>query len=124
LDKSVVKSVFPDGTGLPDGRLHEAATSAHGVVDRMATGAHQAALSVDPAIDRAAQVGHHTIDSVADVAGSSAEWLRRQGGAIKSSQANASAGVQRYVAIHPWQSIAIAIGAGFLLGRWKRREIK
>lgn len=113
-------TTFPDGAGLPDGALHEVASSAHTAVNRMAAAADGAVQSVRPAIDRAAQMGHSTVDSVADAAGSTAGWLSRQSLALKSTQQNAAADTRKYVVVHPLQSIAIALAAGLLLGRWMR----
>ena len=113
-------TIFPDGTGLPDGAVHDVASSAHAALNRMAAAADGAALSIRPAIDRAAQMGHHTVDSVADAAGSTAGWLDRQSLALKSKQQNAVADTRKYVVVHPLQSIGIALVAGLVLGRWLR----
>jgi ElaB/YqjD/DUF883 family membrane-anchored ribosome-binding protein len=113
-------TIFTDGTGLPDGAVHEVAASAHAALNRMATSADEAAQSVRPAIDRVAQMGHHTVDSVADVAGSTAGWVNKQSLAVKSTGQNAVAETRKYVAVHPLQSIGVAVAAGLLLGRWMR----
>ena len=52
--------------------------------------------------------------------GTTAGWLDRQSLALKSKQQNAMADTRKYVVVHPLQSIAIALVAGLVLGRWLR----
>jgi ElaB/YqjD/DUF883 family membrane-anchored ribosome-binding protein len=102
--KSPTDVLFPDGTGLPDGLVHEAAASAHGAVDRVA------------------QVGHQTIDKMTDTAGPPVEWMNQAKASIQSAPANALAGARQYVTAYPLRSIGMALAAGFLIARWRHQS--
>ncbi|MFN0161916.1 MAG: hypothetical protein ACKVQQ_11850 [Burkholderiales bacterium] len=92
-------------------------TSAHGAVDRAAEGA---AHSVKPAIETVVQVAHQAIDQVADLAGPTADWLRRQGRTLDDAQKRISADAGRVVATHPWKCMGAAVIAGLFLSRLMR----
>lgn len=109
-----------DGRALPDGAVHAAAVNLHGAVDMMATSAGRAAAAVQPGIDRATVLAHQTVDKVADAAAPTATWLAAQRSTLARTQHDVVADARVYVAANPWQSLALALAAGILLGRWTR----
>lgn len=117
---TTVRTPYPPTSGNSkkgDGLVHEAATSAHAAVDRVAEAADKAARKARPAIDRAAELAHHAVDKAADVAAPSAEWLGEQGENLMAAPKNLVDGTCKYVAANPLKSVAIALVAGLLIGR-------
>lgn len=111
---------FNSGNNFPDGVVGQAAVDMHGTVNRVAASADAAAGAVKPAIARVARIAHQTVDKVADVAAPGAAWLATQRDNLASTQRNAVADARVYVAANPWQSLGVALAAGFLIGRWAR----
>lgn len=114
-----VNTPFSPGNGA-DSIVKQAAGSVHGTLDKMAASVDEAAADVQPAIARVAKIAHQTVDKVADAAAPTAAWLSRQGETLQSAQRNAVADARVYISANPWQSIGIAVAAGFLIGRWAR----
>ena len=111
---------FPAGNGTADPTLNKVSAGVHGAVDKMAAAADDAARKVKPAIDRVAQIAHQTVDKVADVAGPTTDWLSDQGRSLKATQQKMTADTSRYVSVHPWKSLGLALAAGFLISRFIR----
>jgi ElaB/YqjD/DUF883 family membrane-anchored ribosome-binding protein len=118
--ETTVRTPFPSPSGNStkgDGLLHEAATTAHAAVDRVAGAAGEAARNVKPVIDRAAELAHHAVDKATDVAAPAAKWLGEQGENLTASPRRLVDDTCKYVAANPLKSAAIALVAGFLIGR-------
>jgi ElaB/YqjD/DUF883 family membrane-anchored ribosome-binding protein len=118
--ETTVRTPFPPTSGNStkgDGLLHEAASSAHAVVDKVAGAADKAARKAKPVIDRAAELAHHAVDKAADVAAPTAEWLGEQGESLMATPKKLVDGTCKYVAANPLKSVAIALVAGLLIGR-------
>jgi ElaB/YqjD/DUF883 family membrane-anchored ribosome-binding protein len=118
--ETTVLTPFPPASGKSkkgDGLLHEAATSAHAAVDRVAGAADEAARKAKPVINRAAKLAHHAVDKAADVAAPGAEWLGEQGENLMATPKRLVDGTCKYVAANPLKSVAIALVAGLLIGR-------
>ena len=105
--------------GLRDGRLSEATASAHGAVDKMAATAGNAVRSVTPAIDHAADLGHQAVNKVESAVKPAEQWVTEKADTLKALPKNAAVGVRQFVVDHPWQSVSVAVVAGFLLGKWR-----
>jgi len=100
-----------------DGTLNRAASNAHSAVDRAAVAADQAARKAKPVIDRAADLAHHAVDKAAGVAAPTAEWFGEQGESLLATQKKLVDGTSKYVAGNPLKSLAMALVAGFVIGR-------
>ena len=112
---------FPTGDNATgEATVNRAAASAHGAVDKMAGAADDAARKVKPAIERAAEVAHQTVDKVAGAAAPTAAWLTERGNSLRAARQTAAADAAQYVSAHPWNSLAFAAAAGFLIGRLVR----
>ena len=117
---STTNNPFKSGNGIADGVVDHAAVNMHGAVNQRAASASDAVSTVKPVIARVAQAAHQAVDKVADVAAPTAAWLAAQGESLASTQRNAVADARTYVSANPWQSLGVALAAGFLLGRWVR----
>ena len=114
-------STFPSASNAPtEGVLREASASAHGAVDKAAASAQEAVGVVKPAIERVAHAAHQTVDKVTGLAVPTAEWLARQSENLSSTGRNAVVDARAYVSAHPWQSLGVALVAGYLIGRRAR----
>ena len=71
-------------------------------------------------VARVAGVAHQTVDKVAEAAAPTAQWLSGKTEALAVSGRNAVADARVYVTANPWQSVGVAVVAGFLLGRLAR----
>ena len=93
------------------------ANEAHDAVDAAAARASEKAT---PAIDRIARAAHQTVDRVAHVAAPTADWLGQSAEQWQQRQQQAVEGTRSYVRERPLAAIAVALAAGFLVGRWLR----
>ena len=105
---------------MPEALVQEAAANLHGTVNKLAATADEAAGTVKPAIARVALVAHQTVDKVADVAQPTAAWLATQGENLENTRRNAVADARARIVANPWQSLGLALAAGFLIGRLAR----
>lgn len=120
FNSPITNAPLRSGNGISDGVVDQAAIGMHGAVDKAASSIEQAADAARPAIARAANMAHQTVDKVAEVAGPTAEWLNAQGASLASTQRKAAADARGYVSANPWQSLGVALAAGFLIGRLAR----
>jgi ElaB/YqjD/DUF883 family membrane-anchored ribosome-binding protein len=93
------------------------ANQAHRAVDNAA---ETAAAKAGPAIERAAQAVHQTVDKVAQAAGPAAEWLNESTDQLRQKQDEVLENCRSYIRHRPLATIAIAIAAGYLVGRLGR----
>jgi len=100
-----------------DGTLTKASSSAHSAVDSIAGVADEAARKARPAIDRVAAMAHQAVDTAADAAAPTADWLAAQGESLNAAQKKLLADTCNYVSANPLKSVGIAVVAGFLLSR-------
>ena len=113
-----VISNFPTGSnGTSDGAINKASASAHGAVDKVTASADGAASALKPAIARAANVAHQAVDKVTGLAAPTADWLTKQRENLTLTGRNAVDDARTYVSTHPWQSLAVALAAGYVIGR-------
>jgi len=68
-------------------------------------------------IDRVQAGAHETVDKVADATRQAAESLGRKGEQLKNSEQQLVEDIRTYMREKPITSLAIAVGAGFLLSR-------
>ena len=119
-NSSSLNTPFRMGNGISDGVVDHAAANMHGAVNMVASSIDEAAEAAKPAIARVARVVHQTVDKVADVAEPTAAWLKTKGENLASARRNAVADARVFVSTNPWQSLGVAIAAGFLIGRLAR----
>ena len=100
-----------------EGTLGKSSSSAHAAVDSMAGAAEEAARKAKPAIDRVAAVAHQAVDKAAGAAAPAADWLSQQGENLNATQKKLVEDTCKYVSANPLKALAIAVVAGFLLGR-------
>jgi ElaB/YqjD/DUF883 family membrane-anchored ribosome-binding protein len=121
---------FPknDVASATDGALNRAASNAHAAVDKAASGANaiankaadatgEALRNAKPAIDRAAGTAHQTVDKAASAANSAASWAQDQAKNLSVTGQQVLDDTRSYVAANPVKTVAVVLGAGFLLGR-------
>ncbi len=121
---------FPktDVAAAADGALNKAASNAHAAVDKAASGANalatkaadatdQALRNAKPAIDRAAGTAHQSVDKAADAASAAASWAQDQAQNLSVTGQQVLDDTRSYVAANPIKTVAVVLGAGFLLGR-------
>lgn len=108
--------------GMTDGVVDHAAVNMHGAVNKVAATANDAAAGVKPAIARVTQLAHQTVDKVADVAAPTAAWLSTQGEHLATARRTAVSDAKTYVSANPWQSLGVALAAGFLIGRMTKHD--
>ncbi len=99
---------------------NETSGGAARTVDHVASGAHRAIDAVSgaarPAVDQVAEGIHHAVDRVAGRATRAAESLDAKGQQLRAAQARLGARCGARVRDKPMVSLAIAAGAGLLLG--------
>src|SRR5471030_1391408 len=83
----------------------------------MAGAANATAHKAKPAIDQIAAMAHRAVDKATDAAAPAADWLAEQRESLNATQKKLVADTASYVSANPLKSIAIAVAAGFLLGR-------
>jgi ElaB/YqjD/DUF883 family membrane-anchored ribosome-binding protein len=97
--------------------LSRASSSAHAAVGSVAAAADEAVNKAKPAIDRVAAIAHQAVDRAAVAAAPTAEWLSQQGESLNATQKKLVEDVCKYVSANPLKALAMAIAAGFVLGR-------
>lgn len=110
-------------TGNPngaDGTLGKAVAGAHTAVMKAATVAEETVRKAKPVIDHVAASAHHAVDKAADVVAPTAEWLLAQGGNLRAAQQKLTADTREYVSGNALKSLAFALVAGLLIGRFMR----
>ncbi len=116
-----INSPFPAANATPvEGTVHDAATDAHATVDKVAGAVDEAVRNAKPGIDRVAQAAHQAIDKAADAVAPTAEWLDEQGKNLKVTQQKLIDDTSQFVSENPLKVVAIALAAGFLIGRFVR----
>lgn len=100
-----------------DGILGKASSGAHSAVDSLSGAADGAAQKAKPAIDRYTQKAHQTVNSVADAAAPSAEWLNEQSEHLQETSEKLIDDTSSYIREHPVKAAAFAMLAGFALSR-------
>lgn len=111
-------------SGNTDSTWDKASSSAHAVVNSMASAGDEAAQKAKPAIDRVATMAHQAVDTAAGAAAPTAEWLAEQGQNLTAKQEKLVADTSRYVATNPLKTLGIALVAGFLLSRILYRAVR
>ncbi len=107
-------------TTRPNGIVDRAAVPVQGAANKMSA-AFSGDLGAAPrVVSRVAEVAHQTADKVAEAATPTAQWLSGKGEAVTASGRNVIADARVYVAANPWQSLGVAVAAGFLVGRVAR----
>lgn len=107
-------------SGPVQGRVGEAATSAHGAVDTVAGAAGTAVNAANNAIDNATTWGHQAINKAQEAVEPAERWVNEKTRALLTAPKNAAADARQYIISHPWQSVGIALIAGILWGRRTR----
>lgn len=80
-----------------------------------------AARRAIPALDRAAGYAHWIVDKTANAAVPAAQWLTGQANVLTRKQKELVSGTRQYVAANPWQSLGMALAAGFAISRLLRK---
>lgn len=80
----------------------------------------EAATSAHDAVDKAAAYGHQTVNSIEDKVKPAERWVNQTTDAVLAVPKNAVSDARQYITTHPWQSLAVALLAGALLGRTTR----
>ena len=118
--ENIVRSTPTPTSGISQdtvGTLNRASSSAHAAVDSIAGAADEAARRAKPAIDRVAALAHQAVNSAANVAAPTADWLTEQGATLKATQKKVVADTCNYVNTNPLKAVGIAVVAGFVLSR-------
>ncbi len=102
------------------GLVSEAASSAHGAVDKVAAVAGSAVQTANTAIDHAAASSHHAINKVEETVKPAGRWVSEKTNALLAAPQNAVSDARQFIVTHPWQSVGVALFAGMLLGRRTR----
>lgn len=101
--------------------IGKAAIGAHGMVDKASSAAEEAVRRAGPVIDRVAENAHEAVDKAVKVAVPTVQWLTERGESLNVAQKQLVADARRQVAANPLASVAIALAAGLLIGRFMRR---
>ncbi len=120
MENSILGNNFTAKVGPVNGRVGEAAASAHGAVDKVAAAAGSAVRTVGSAIDDAAASGHQAVNKIEDTVKPAQQWLNEKTDALLAAPKNAASDARQYIVVHPWQSVGVALLAGMLLGRITR----
>ncbi len=110
----------PTKFGPINGRLGDAASSAHGAVDKVAAAAGAVVETFNTAIGHAAVSGHQAVNKVEESVKPAERWVSEKADALLAAPKSAVADARQYIATHPWQSVGVALFAGILLGRRTR----
>lgn len=108
------------GTPRPNGFVDHAAVPMQGPVNNLPATTSGGSGAAPAVVARVAGVAHQTVDKVAEAATPKVEWLAGKSEALTVSGRNAIADARVYVTANPWQSLGVAVVAGFLLGRLAR----
>lgn len=71
-------------------------------------------------LNKATAEVHGAVDQVADAAAPAARWLEKQGDKLSSGSEKVLDDTTKYVAAHPFQALAMALAAGYLISRLTR----
>lgn len=113
---SDTKTTPLSGASLED-RVDKAADSAHGALDKAEAAAEEAADAVRPFLSRATQAAHQKVDEVAAAVKPAAGWFAEKNEALSTAGRHAEEDARQFISSHPWQSVLVAAGIGYLLGR-------
>ena len=111
---------FNNGTTRPAGVVDHAPVPMHGALNKVSAPDSGNAASTPPVVTRVTEVAHQTVDKLAEAAAPTAQWLSGKGEALTASGRNAVADARVYVVANPWQSLGVAVAAGYLLARLAR----
>lgn len=103
-----------------NGVVDHAAVPMHGPVNPMPAPASVDGGAAPAVVARIARQAHQTVDKVAESATPTANWFSARSESLASSGRSAAADARAYVMANPWESLAVAAAAGFLLGRLAR----
>ena len=103
-----------------DSQMDKAVSGAHGVVDKASAATDEALRRARPVIDRVAESAHGVVDQAARVAVPTAQWLTEHGESLNAAQKKMVADARRQVTANPLSSVAVALVAGLLIGRFLR----
>jgi ElaB/YqjD/DUF883 family membrane-anchored ribosome-binding protein len=95
-------------------RIDVVAEQARTATDRIADKATDAITSVKTSI-------HGSVDSVADRANAATRWTSDKIEAVKRAPLDSIAAGAEYIKARPYSAVAIALAAGYILGRVGRR---
>ena len=120
MENSVISGQrFNPGSNQTNGIVDHAAVPMSGPLNAMAAAGADAG-SAPAVVARVAGKVHQTVDKVAEAATPTAQWLSAKGEHLAASGRSAVADARVYVTANPWQSLGVAVAAGFLLGRLAR----
>ena len=107
-----------------EGKLSQAAGSAHTTVENAVSRANGAvdevAGAVKPIIGRVAESAHQAVDKAVNLAGAPAEWLNKKSEDLKETQERVLTEARDYVIANPLKAVGIALAAGLFIGRIMR----
>jgi len=63
---------------------------------------------------------HGAVDQVANAAGPAAKWLEEQSESLTTGGEKMLDSTVKYIAAHPFQSLGLALAAGYVLSRLTR----
>lgn len=104
-----------------EGPINEAALGAHQAIDKTAAAVDDAARRAIPALDRAASYAHQVVDKAANAATPAVQWLNEQAKVLTTNQKEIVSRTRDYVVANPWQSLGMALAAGFVISRLLRK---
>ena len=99
------------------GVVSSVANNAHHAVDQAASVAGSAVQSVNSAIDQVSTSGHNAVKKVERSVEQAKEWSAQKTEALLAVPKNAVSDARQYIVSNPWQSVAVAVIAGAILGR-------
>jgi ElaB/YqjD/DUF883 family membrane-anchored ribosome-binding protein len=79
--------------------------------------AHTKEVTIMETIDTVAGSAHEAVDKIADATRRAAEALSEKGQQVKKSEERLMEDCRSYVRENPVSSVALAVGAGFMLSR-------
>jgi ElaB/YqjD/DUF883 family membrane-anchored ribosome-binding protein len=71
-------------------------------------------------LSNAAVQAHAAVDQVSAAAAPAAKWLEEQGGTLNVQGEKLAGSAAKYIAAHPFQSLGLALAAGYLISRLTR----
>lgn len=115
MEKSISGKVQP-----LNGVVSDAATSAHGAIDKAASAAGSVVQTVSAGIDQAATSSHQAVRKAENTVRPAEAWIHEKAAAALAAPKNAVADARQFIVTHPWQSVGTALVVGMLLGRKTR----
>jgi len=97
-----------------DSPIDKAADQARMAADRVATKATDAITSAKASV-------HETVDTVAERANAATQWASEKVDAAKQAPVDVIAAGAEYIKARPYAAVAVALTAGYLMGRLGRR---